>query len=290
MATFLSFAGLGTPIVVELPGDASDSGIEEACDLLLPGWRRRPAAPDAVADIIVERTGEGFAATARSCQGGVACVGDVNNLANAIGGMLTDALLARHAALCCLHAATVIFGGAAILCVGATGAGKSTLALRFATRGYRIFGDDRVVVDTRRSEAFALGLTAKARLPLPPGEVLAAFVAQRTVMSEGDVSYLHLAPTEQAPFGEKARIAAIVLVERDPAMTGPDEVGRLRAGPLAAGLIGEATAPGAASSVVAAVTRLARSVDGRRLRFADGERAVEALLRDLALDTNALLT
>lgn len=290
MAIPLAFQGLGGPLVVALDDEPADAGLPAACALLLPGWRYRQAAPGAAIDIAVTATPRGFAATARSWPGGIAHADDVNSLANALGGLLIDAMLSRHNGLCCLHAATVTFGGAAILCVGASGAGKSTLALRFAARGHRILGDDRILVDTRRGEVFALGLTAKARLPLPPGEALAALVARRTAMCAGNVSYLHLAPSEQAPFGEKARIAAIVLVERDSTMRGPVEFGRLRSGPLAAGLIGEATAPGAAASVVAAMTRLARAVVGRRLRFADGEQAVNAMLRELALDTGTLLT
>ena len=108
-------------------------------------------------------------------------------------------------------------------------------------------------------------------------------------MSEGGVSYLNLSPAEQAPFGEHARISTIVLVERDPAMTSAAEFGRLAPGPLAAGLLGEATTPGAAASVVGAMTRLVRNVAGRRLRFSQGDRAVDAMLRELALDLSGQL-
>ncbi|MEK9662480.1 MAG: hypothetical protein VW644_12235, partial [Alphaproteobacteria bacterium] len=143
-------------------------------------------------------------------------------------------------------------GGAALLFVGRSGAGKSTLALRFATRGHRILGDDRVLVDTKRGEAFALGLTVKARLPLPSdaadGDDLAGFAAARTAMSDSGVAYLHLGEREQAPFGTRLPSAAIVLTARAPEMPGPVECGRIRAGALAAGLAAEATTPGAADS------------------------------------------
>jgi hypothetical protein len=290
MKTRLAFQGLGGDLTVDLAAGLDRDGVAAACHLLLPGWRQVPAVAGRCADIAIAIKPGGYELAASSWSGGVAVAGDINNLANALGGLFIDALLARHSALCCLHAATVTIAGQAVLCVGRSQAGKSTLALRFAARGHRILGDDRILVDTGSGEAIALGLTVKARLPLPPGEALAAFTAQRTVMSDGNVSYLHLRPDEQAAFGDRAKIAAIVMVERDAAITGPVSVDRLAPGPLAAGLIGEATVPGAAASVVAAMTRLARAVGGRRLRFSDGDQAVDALLRELAHDRDTVLT
>ena len=290
MTVRVAFAGLNGELVVELADGVGPGPVADACRLLLPGWGHGPAADAAPVDIAITATPGGYEIAARSWPGGAATASDANNLANALGGLLIDALLARHPSLCCLHAAAVTFAGSVILCVGRSGAGKSTLALRFAARGHTIFGDDRVLVETDTHTALSLGLAAKARLPLPPGDGLVGFAEARMALTDGGVGYLHLKPGEQAPFGRRAPIGAIVLVERDAQFAKPVEFLPLSAGPLAAGLIGEATAPGAAASVVAAVTRLARVADGRRLRYRDGDRAVDAMLRELALSCTNMVT
>lgn len=60
-----------------------------------------------------------------------------------------------------VHATAVALGGQAVLLLGPSGAGKSALALRLIDRGWRLVGDDRVVL---RAEAGVLWAAAPAPL------------------------------------------------------------------------------------------------------------------------------
>jgi len=81
-----------------------------------------------------------------------------------------DRLAARH--LVC-HAAALERNGAALLLMGKTGAGKSTLAFHLVRRGYRYLGDEFAVIrrDTLDAYAFPKALCLKkpaAELAAPP--------------------------------------------------------------------------------------------------------------------------
>jgi len=54
-----------------------------------------------------------------------------------------------------LHASCVAIGGRGVLLTGASGAGKSDLALRLIDRGATLVGDDGVVIETREGRLHA---------------------------------------------------------------------------------------------------------------------------------------
>ena len=153
--------------------------LREALLIFLPRWpfRVSDAAP-AVIDIDVTIESGRFRIAAVSWDGGESLAEDFHNAANALAGLLIDAILAHRMAFCCLHAAAVEIAGAAYLFAGPSEAGKSTLALRLAARGCRHLADDRILLMAGEGpwRVTGLGLAAKARQPLPPGPELAALL------------------------------------------------------------------------------------------------------------------
>ncbi|MBM3558469.1 MAG: hypothetical protein FJX53_00935 [Alphaproteobacteria bacterium] len=175
----MAFTGLDRPTRVVLPGDAV---LVQALALAVPGWERRAASPGGEPDVTVRRDGAGWRVVATSWPGGESLAADPLSAANALSGLLVDGQLTRCRDLLGLHAAAAVFAAGAVVCLGHAEAGKSTRALRLAARGHTVLGDDRVLVDAGRSDGWttvALGLAAKARVPLPPGEACLAVFVER---------------------------------------------------------------------------------------------------------------
>lgn len=272
----MDFAGIDRPSRVALPADPE---LLHAMAQAMPGWPRGPAAgPVATADVTVLRDGDAWRVVATGWPGGESPAADPLSAANALAGLLVDAQLYRSNRLLGLHAAVAVFGAGAVVTLGHTGAGKSTLVLRLAARGLRALGDDRVLLDTgdvAGADAVALGLAPKARLPLPSGDAdLAAFIERRGALWVGDAVWLD--GKAMAPFGTRAPLAAFVVLDRR-ADAGKARLEPLGAGPLAAQLIEQATAP--ADGAVALVARIARLAagGGHRLVYADGVAACDVL-------------
>jgi len=109
-----------------------------------------------------------------------------SSLGNALNSLEYEICLrtiANHPDLIALHGATVLTGGgAAAFISGPSGAGKTTLSLALAARGYRLGGDDVALLDPRsgtiRPVPRCFHLDARSRrllrnLPLPmPEEAL----------------------------------------------------------------------------------------------------------------------
>ena len=214
-----------------------------------------------------------------SWPGGESVAADPNNAANALAGLLIDAVLAHGMAAYCLHAAAAEIGGRAILFAGRAQAGKSTLALRLAARGRRHLSDDRILLLDESSpyRVGALGLSAKARKPLPPGKGLTDLVEMRWHMVDETIAYLHLEHDEAARFGDELPLGAIIVPRRREVA---DTVSLRHAAPgdIARTLIEETTSPAGPGAIVAAMTQLADNVEGYILEYEDGEAAADALL------------
>jgi len=271
----MDFAGIDRPSRVALPADPR---IMQALGEAMPGWPWHRATGPQAADVTVHCEDEAWRVVATGWPGGEAPADDPLSAANALAGLLVDAQLVRARRLVALHAAVAAFPAGAVVMLGRTGAGKSTLALRLGARGLRIFADDRALVDTAGTtgtELVALGLAAKARLPLPAGDAgLDAFVERHGALWVGDAVWL--GGDAMAPFGARVPLAAFVVLDR----VADADVARLEplgAGPLAAQLIEQATAPADdAAALVARVARLAAG-GGHRLVYADGATACDVL-------------
>lgn len=85
-------------------------------------------------------------------------------------------LLMRLRGVTCLHASAVAFGDCSVVFVGPAGAGKSTTAAAFATRGFSVLSDDIVAlslashfdVPTERVPAAAVGVPGVASFRVLP--------------------------------------------------------------------------------------------------------------------------
>lgn len=103
------------------------------------------------ADLVVERTAGGYLLHPSGGQAGT----PPDDLLPAFEWALTQRLLDRETCCVHLHAAGAVDGQGAVLALGATGAGKSTLALHWSVAGLPVLGDDTVLVDaTGRAHPF----------------------------------------------------------------------------------------------------------------------------------------
>lgn len=120
----------------------------------------------------------------------------------AVGGML------RHEGMTQLHCAAIVPGDGdtrAFLVAGASGAGKTTLTLNLATRGWMFLTDDSVAVGARAD-----------------GSMRALPVRQRFMLvREGDTFKCPLDPEDEFP-GQRlwsSEVGAIVFLDRTPSRT-----------------------------------------------------------------------
>ncbi|RTR05966.1 PqqD family protein [Halomonas nitroreducens] len=120
-----------------------------------------------------------------------------------------------------LHCAAVEVGGRLVLFPATHRAGKSLLSAAFASAGYRVFGDD-VLMLTDDGRGRALGIAPRLRLPLPPGlpPGLARFIADHDGVSDARYRYLALDGDHLAGHGETRPIGAIVMLDRLPGTPG----------------------------------------------------------------------
>ena len=181
----------------------------------LPGWPSHTYNKPVTPDIIVRTAGPDWSVRSRAGPATLVGTGDVAAGANAVIGHLIDGVLARRPKLIGLHAAGTQIGDGAVLFTGDSGAGKSSLVLHLARRGYRCLADDQILVDLAGPpQVVALGLALKARLPLPPGDALARFVTARVASADDASAYLHLRREEAAPFATGLPLTAIIVVRR----------------------------------------------------------------------------
>jgi hypothetical protein len=122
----------------------------------------------------------------------------------------------RNPAHFCVHMAAVEFGGRAVLFPAVQRAGKSTLALHCVQSGYRLLGDDVVAIDGDTSEAIALGLLPRMRLPLHPSfqPGFVDFIGRHAGLSDKRWRYVSLIDGQIAPYGERFPIGGVVILDR----------------------------------------------------------------------------
>jgi hypothetical protein len=187
-------------------------------------------------------------------------------------------VMAQRPDLLALHAATVFTNGGrtAALITGFSGAGKTTLTLTLAARGYQVGGDDIVFIDPRTHEVAPLPrcfhldegtwrLVEAAGLPIPAEAISHRFLTPADLGSEK----LHAAP-----------LRYVFVTSR-----GPDPTPQLTPLPLAA--VALALLPqlqcssDAPTTAVTTVTQLLRSAEGYQLTSGELGPTVEAIARIL---------
>lgn len=127
---------------------------------------------------------------------------------------LVDAYISAAPHLGSLHTAAAEFNGRLVLFPATHRIGKSTLMVRLAASGRRIFADDLLPIDMATGEAVATGCLPRLRLPLPSSAApdLARFVKRNAALADGRYCYVN--PVSPVAHGDRARIGAIVLLER----------------------------------------------------------------------------
>lgn len=121
----------------------------------------------------------------------------------------TEPDVSRDSGILCLHASAVAVGGRALLILGASGSGKSGLALRLMALGAELVADDRVLVERRGAglvarapaalagliEARGVGILRRPHLPeaVPALAVTLDFAPAARMPQREAISYLGVA-------------------------------------------------------------------------------------------------
>ena len=188
----------------------------DTLDAILVGWPRHPAEDGAPARIQVRRAGGDFVIDSPWLD---TPLRDPSAL-RAAGNLAVDLVeqwLDEHPDTLCLHCGAALFGDQLVIFPAQAHAGKSTLMARLAAAGIPIFTDDILpLVGDADEDGFSLGLQARPRLPLPPsaGTALQRLVADCAPVRDERYAYIQPAAGIGPVFGRRARIGAIVLLER----------------------------------------------------------------------------
>jgi hypothetical protein len=271
----------GRSVAFDLPtgpaGVAQCGPVADALRLCLLDWPARAAQPsDPAPRIRVLHHAEDFEVCAPALPGGGMRAPDPLAAANALAGALTAEIPQADPQWVQLHAAAALDpDGRLELFLGPSQAGKSTLALTLARRGRRLFADDRLAVRLADdgAEGLALAVAPKLRLPAPTDWDAAAldWLAARTAARRADLAVLRLAPAELARLGERAQVARVLLLVRDPA-SGTPRVEPLTGGAALKALLPNCFAPRlTAAELLAWGRRFVAAVPNERLTYASAE-------------------
>lgn len=121
----------------------------------------------------------------------------------------------------CLHCAAVEMAGGLVIFPNTKKAGKSTLVTELARRGYRVYCDDVLAIDSDTYEGVSMGIMVRLRLPLPETltEAQRSFMTDHMGLSDRHAAYVTLEEPRFAPLGRSAPIRGIVLLDRQSAPT-----------------------------------------------------------------------
>ncbi len=268
--------GLAPPLVLPQDGE-----LAEALAACLHGWRLAPAAAEGPALAAVTRRAGG--STYASAQDAAPLPG--LTVTEAVCALVAEASVAAAAAMpgaVGLHAGGVVFGDRLVALTGHRRAGKSTLVARLSAEPDLATFCDDVLPVTAGGEGVALGVPPRLRLPLPAGIApgFRAHAARHLVLADARYGYLR-APT-LVPHGTRARLGALVLLNRG----APGSGARLwRLSPAAAlfTVVEQSlTGPEEAGAALARARALMAGVPALRLDYADLEDAVALLRRAFA--------
>ncbi len=270
----IEFRGFARPIVARI-----DAALVDELPFLIAEWpwrrvrtARRWHVRMIAADsgyIVSERRGravvEAFHPTAPQAMG-------------AFLGALIAAALHQSRDTISLHAGAASFARGAVVVIGPSMAGKSSVALHMAANGGRLLGDDSVAVSEGRALSF--GLAPKLRLPLPAdaGPLFKRFAEARIRRAQSDIAHLRLRRGEGARFGQGAKLRGIVILKRvaegKPRLLLADRPAAMRA------LVTHAFAPQLnAAALVRRLAALAGRTPAYTLEFSRSREAARSLRR-----------
>jgi len=226
-----SFASPTRPVIVDAPQALLDLSRAQA-----PHWPESDAAAGNAVRVTATTAPDGNVRfTAGSYEAPDVVLPPGLLAANGLIGTVIGAFVAADADWICLHGAALAMGpggqGGLTVLLGDTMAGKSTLAMALTARGAktggaRLWCDDRLPLSAD-AMGFALGLCPKLRLPLPdsaPASFMNLVDGHETAR-EGSMVYLGLGDRLQAVFGERLKVARLIVLARSrqpqvPVLTG----------------------------------------------------------------------
>jgi hypothetical protein len=129
-----------------------------------------------------------------------------------LGPVMGFVLLLRG--LVCLHSSAIVVDGAALALVGPAGAGKSTTAAAFSTRGFGVLAEDVVTLDDRGDRFLVQPAYPCIRLwPASAATLYGSRSALPPLTPNWDKCYLDLTQRSGQFEREPRRLAAIYLLE-----------------------------------------------------------------------------
>ena len=197
---------------------------------------------------------------------------------------LVRSFIEADLSLLCLHCAAIEVDGRLIVFPTTVRSGKSTLCVRLAAEGLRVFADDMLPIDAE-GRGLALGIAPRLRIPLfdavKPN--MRAFIDAHAGPRDRRYLYLSLPATYLAAHGETAPIGAFVFLDRQSA--GAAALTRIGRDEGLAGLLRQNIAE--TRSAVDNLDRLIalmQQIPVFTLRYADLDEAVHALLDGVSFD------
>jgi hypothetical protein len=265
----------------------SDVDISGPLTLYVGCWPWRVLATAEEADVEILRRPGGF--LTRVCaMPEVSYQADyIIESASAALDMMIRLTMERLGKFILLHAGSSMIDGTLVAFPGRSTAGKSTLALQLVLRGHLLGGDDRMLVgpvDGRENiDGVLLGLNARVRLPIDQraGPEFARYIDERRLEAPAlstQLGFVAPRPSEMAPFGTRARLAALIIPVRE-------DSGGVALEPAAFSdimrlLLEEIHAPQwTAAQATEAMRGLAQALPSFVLRFDDSAKAAAAMER-----------
>lgn len=270
----IEFRGFARPIVARV-----DAALMGELPFLISEWPWRRVPPTRRWHVRMTAAGAGYVVTERRGRAVVeAFYPTAPHALSAFLGALIAAALRQTRGTISLHAGAASFSRGAVVVIGPSMAGKSSVALHMAANGGRLLGDDSIAISENRALSF--GLAPKLRLPLPAdaGRLFSGFAGARIRRAQSGIAHLRLRRGEGARFGQGAKLRGIVILKRvdegKPRLLPADRPAAMRA------LVTHAFAPQlGAAALVARLAALAGQTPAYTLEFSRSREAARVLRR-----------
>lgn len=207
----IEFRGFVRPIVVRM-----DAALVDELSVLIAEWPWRRVKPARRWHVRIVAAAPGYCVTER--RGREVLETFYPTAPHAMGaftGALIAAALRQTQDTISLHAGAACFSRGAVVVIGPSMAGKSSVALHMAAHGGRLLGDDSIAIADGRALSF--GLAPKLRLPMPAdaGRLFTRFASARLRRAQSGIAHLRLRREEAARFGQGAPLRGIVILKRE---------------------------------------------------------------------------